>query len=110
MPSREQLAFYALMPGADGTARLKLPTAFDLSDPQAWFSASILPRIQRRHERTLWHLTWKETPAGKTKVGEEQQGPPKKAGGQESPQGASCTRLARPSAQQKSARQLRTRL
>ena len=53
---------YALTPGADGHAWLRLPNVFDLNDGDAWFRKSILPRIERRHQRTLWDLTWRAKP------------------------------------------------
>lgn len=49
--SLQELRFYALLPGPDGTAWLVLPRTFDLLNPDE-------PRIERKQERTLWRLTW----------------------------------------------------
>ena len=68
---KADLITYALTPGADGQAWLQLPKVFDLTDGEAWFRKAILPRIERRHERTLWDLTWRTKPgAAPPKAGE----------------------------------------
>lgn len=56
---RADIVLYALTPGADGHEWLKLPKAFDLHAPGGWFRSSILPHIERGHQRTLWELTWR---------------------------------------------------
>ena len=42
----------------EGKAWLELPRTFDLKNPDGWFMAEVLPRIERRQERILWRLTW----------------------------------------------------
>ena len=54
----QELRFYALLPGPDGTAWLTLPRTFDLMNPEGWFKTELEPRIERKQERTLWRLTW----------------------------------------------------
>lgn len=54
----QELRFYALLPGPDGTAWLSLPRTFDLMNPEGWFKTELEPRIERKQERTLWRLTW----------------------------------------------------
>ena len=56
--SLQELRFYALLPGPDGQAWLKLPNTFDIKNPEGWFKTELEPRIERRQERTLWRLTW----------------------------------------------------
>ena len=53
-----ELKFHALLPGPDGQAWLVMPSVFDLQRPGSWFQEEVLPRIERRQERLLWHLTW----------------------------------------------------
>ena len=56
--SLQELRFYALLPGLDGQAWLKLPNTFDIKNPEGWFKCELEPRIERRQERALWRLTW----------------------------------------------------
>jgi len=56
--SLQELRFYALLPGPDGQAWLKLPNTFDIKNPEGWFKSELEPRIERRQERALWRLTW----------------------------------------------------
>ena len=56
--SLQELRFYALLPGPDGTAWLVLPRTFDLLNPDGWFKTELEPRIERKQERTPWRLTW----------------------------------------------------
>ena len=56
--SLQDIKFYALLPNSDGKAWLELPRTFDLKNPDGWFMAEVLPRIERRQERVLWRLTW----------------------------------------------------
>ena len=54
-----------------------MPSVFDLQRPGSWFQEEVLPRIERRQERLLWHLTWQggqrrdrpQTPAANTTAG-----------------------------------------
>ena len=66
-----ELKFHALLPGADGSAWLVMPTTFDIERPGSRFQEEVLPRIDRKQERLLWNLTWQggqrkpaATPAG----------------------------------------------
>ena len=69
---RSDIILFALTPGADGTAWLKLPATFSLDSTAGWFRASILPRIERKHQRALWDLTWKTPkPAAPPRAGGE---------------------------------------
>ena len=54
----QDIKFFALLPNAEGRAWLELPRTFDLKNPDGWFPAEVLPRIERRQERVLWRLTW----------------------------------------------------
>jgi hypothetical protein len=56
--SLQELRFYALLPGPDGQAWLRLPNTFDIKNPEGWFKTELEPRIDRRQERALWRLTW----------------------------------------------------
>ena len=56
--SLQELRFYALLPGPDGQAWLRLPNTFDIKNPEGWFKTELEPRIERRQERALWRLTW----------------------------------------------------
>ena len=56
--SLQEIRFYALLPGPDGRAWLKLPNTFDIQNPEGWFKQELEPRIERRQERTLWRMTW----------------------------------------------------
>ena len=69
---RSDIILFALTPGADGTAWLKLPATFSLDSTAGWFRASILTRIERKHQRALWDLTWKTPkPAAPPRAGGE---------------------------------------
>ena len=56
--SLQDIKFFALLPNAEGRAWLELPRTFDLKNPDGWFTAEVLTRIERRQERILWRLTW----------------------------------------------------
>ena len=56
------IKFYALLPNTSGQAWLELPRTLDLRNPQRWFAAEVVPRIERRQERMLWRLTWEGGP------------------------------------------------
>ena len=59
-----RLRWVAMAPDANGEANLRLPTTFQLRDPEAYFLQVVEPRVQRAHERVAWDLTWKHlTPA-----------------------------------------------
>ena len=84
--SLQELRFYALLPGPDGQAWLKLPNTFDIKNPSGWFKSELEPRIERRQERALWRLTWdggrrdRGHPAGGDTACAGSQGPPEKNG------------------------------
>ena len=46
--SLQDIKFYALLPNTEGKAWLELPRTFDLKNPEGWFTAEVLPRIERR--------------------------------------------------------------
>ena len=56
--SLPDIKFHALLPDSDGQAWLRLPSTFDILNPDEWFCAEVRPRIERRQERMLWKLTW----------------------------------------------------
>lgn len=43
-----EIKFYALLPGPDGEAWLKMPTSFDIELPGGWFQEEVIPRIERK--------------------------------------------------------------
>eukprot|EP00971_Amphidinium_carterae_P294932 5856329-Amphidinium_carterae.3 len=67
---KEEITELALLPDHTGATRLRLPSAFDLEDPSAWFRQSVLPRINRKQQRALWDLTWKGSRLASSKAGE----------------------------------------
>jgi len=74
------LALFALTPDGRGRAWFQAPRTFDLHFEAGWFRSSILPRIERRHERAMWDLSWKGvkpagTQLGSGRAGEEPQQP-----------------------------------
>ena len=74
--SLQDIKFYALLPNSKDQAWLELPKTFDLRNPDGWFEAEVLPRIERRQERMLWRLTWEggrgNKPQGPTHAGGDQ--------------------------------------
>ena len=89
--SLQELRFYALLPGPDGQAWLKLPSTFDIKNPEGWFKTELEPRIERRQERTLWRLTWD---GGRRDRGHPAGGDSNPAGGTTEP--VSSGRVAKP--------------
>ena len=77
---RSDIILLALAQSTDGTAWLKLPATFSLESTAGWFRASILPRIERKHQRALWELTWKAP------KGDQTRGPGARAGGDGPPE------------------------
>ena len=80
-PQRQEIAFYACMPGSDGASVLQLPEAFDLDSPTGWFQSAVMPMIERKHQHAMWGLTWdgsknsrKEKAGGRTKEKQKQAG------------------------------------
>ena len=58
--TKDLLKHFALSPrGAGLGPRLRLPTTFQLDDPQAYYACVIRPRIDRGMSRHLWSTAWK---------------------------------------------------
>ena len=58
-PSKDELRFFAMAPDALGNPRLKLPTTFQLSRPEAYYRAVIEPRDERLYDRLMWGIVRK---------------------------------------------------
>ena len=68
-PSFERIRFFSTAPGPDGTPWLRLPSTFDLEDPQEYFQTDVLPRHKRMLDRACWNLALKRAPLQGGKAG-----------------------------------------
>ena len=51
--------------------RFTFPTAWALDEPGAYFQQVVLPRKQRKFNRTMWNLVHKQQPKISLKAGEQ---------------------------------------
>ena len=74
-PTRDDLKFYAMAPGPDGFARLRMPSTFQLGDPSAYYLTTVLPRAQRQDELKFYQIV-RQQPQKPRKAGGTDNAPP----------------------------------
>ena len=62
-PSYDRIRFFLTAPGSDGTPWLRLPSTFDLEDPDEYFQRDVMGRQTRALNRACWGGTLRKSPA-----------------------------------------------